>query len=118
VLVVDDDAMVRWIIVEELQEAGCEVVEATDGNEGLVALSEHGPFDVMLTDIRMPNLDGWDLAERARETFPGLPILYVSGWSDCAPRPVSNSAIIVKPFRPAALVQAVMRTAKTGIAAS
>lgn len=106
-LVVDADAMVRWIIVEELEEAGCEVVVATDGTEGLRALEAQGPFDILLTDIRMPNLDGWTLAERARAVLPAMPILYVSGWSDCEARPVPNSGILTKPFRPAQLVQAV-----------
>jgi CheY-like chemotaxis protein len=106
-LVVDDDVMVRWIIVEELEEAGCKVVEAADGMEGLRALEAQGPFDIMLTDIRMPNLDGWALAERARAVLPTMPILYVSGYSDCESRPVPNSVILTKPFRPAQLVQAV-----------
>lgn len=108
VLVADDDAMVRFVLVEEFEGAGCVVTEAADGAQALDHLRGDA-FDLLVTDIRMPGLDGWTLAERARDLQPDLPILYVTGWSDEAPRPVAGGAVLGKPFRTAELVPAATR---------
>ena len=107
VLVVDDDAIVRYVLAEELRDAGADVVEAADGPAALAALADGQPFDIMTTDVRMPMMDGWTLAEQARERYPELPILYVSGWSEIEPRPVTNSRVIPKPFRPSVIPLAI-----------
>lgn len=106
VLVVDDDAMVRFIVATELEDAGASIAEAPDGATALAALGGGAPFDLLVTDIRMPGIDGWRLAERARELRPSLPVLYVTGWSDDAARPVPCSTIVAKPFKPRQLVDA------------
>lgn len=103
VLVVDDEAFVRYTVADELEHAGCSVVEAADGAEALDVLAAGDPFDLMVTDIRMPGFDGWTLAERARELRPGLPVLYVSGFSGVDPRPVPGGEFLSKPFLPAQL---------------
>jgi CheY-like chemotaxis protein len=54
-------------------------------------------IDALVTDVRMPNMDGWTLAERARERHPRIPVLYVTGYSDVAARPVLGSQLLCKP---------------------
>jgi CheY-like chemotaxis protein len=56
-----------------------------------------------VTDVRMPRMDGWTLAERARLLHPGMPVLYVTGYSDVTARPVPGGQVVSKPFRPGAL---------------
>ena len=95
--------------------AGCVVIEAADGVAALDRLRSGDAFDLLVTDIRMPHLDGWTLAERARALRPELPILCVTGWSDVAPRPVAGSEVLGKPFRTADLIPAAARLLKTQI---
>ena len=95
--------MVRLLLVDILEDAGCVVTEARDGADALSKL-EDASVDLLLTDIRMPNLDGWALAEHARALWPQLPVLYVTGWSDVSPRQVPDSRIVAKPYVPAQLL--------------
>jgi CheY-like chemotaxis protein len=97
VLVVEDDELVREVAVEGLMEAGFEVVEAASAEEALARCEEH-VADVLFTDIRLPgSLDGWDVAEQCRETNPGLPVIYATGFSHVRPRPVPGSVWFQKP---------------------
>ena len=109
ILVVDDDAMVRFILTTELEDAGGVVTEAPDARAAITHLDDGQAFDLLVTDIRMPGMDGWALAERARASRPALPVLYVTGWSEESPRPVAGSEILAKPFRPAQLVDTAAR---------
>jgi len=104
VLVVEDEAMIRFVMADEFEHAGCEVREAADGDEALTALTSEDRFDLMVTDIRMPGFDGWTLAERARLVRPDLPVLYVTGFSNVDPRPVPGSEVLAKPFSPKQLL--------------
>jgi PAS domain S-box-containing protein len=82
VLVVEDDADSREVLAQVLRTAGCTVVEAGDGEEGLAAC-DGGRFDIVFTDIRMPRLDGIRMIERLR-ALPGtqaLPVVAVSASS-------------------------------------
>jgi CheY-like chemotaxis protein len=107
VLVVEDDPAVRLVHVSVLEDAGCIVTEAVDGVDALGELTRSA-FDLMITDIRMPRLDGWTLAERARELDPELPVLYVGSWSEDELRPVPAGLILPKPFRPHQFLVAAM----------
>ena len=78
VLVVDDDAVVRRVTQLLLSDAGYRVFEAEDGREGLAVLQEHGPVDLVVTDIVMPRLDGVAFAETLRSELPDQPVLYMS----------------------------------------
>src|SRR3712207_1744297 len=109
VLVADDEPMVRFMIVDELEHQGCRVEEAADGEEALKAIERGQPFDLIVTDVRMPRLDGWTLAERARDLRPDLPVLYVTGYTDVEARPVPGAEVLGKPFRPTQLVAAAAR---------
>src|SRR5829696_926234 len=81
VLVVEDEWLVRELIVGELLDAGFDVVEAESGEAALARYHEHNP-DVLFTDIRLPGqIDGWDVAERCRASNSDLPVVYATGYS-------------------------------------
>jgi CheY-like chemotaxis protein len=112
VLVVEDEPQVRVIAARALTQAGFEVVQAGNGASGLALLKEQRvPFDVIVTDVVMPELSGPDLARAARAFDESLGIVFMSGF----PEPMHNAhasdfagaAFLAKPFGPRALVQAV-----------
>ena len=98
ILVVDDEPIVRSWIARLLQEEGYAVEIATDGAQALrIAGETRDDFDLVVTDVRMPQMDGWQLGRRVREQWPGLPVLYISGYDvhQSAPGP---HAFLRKPF--------------------
>lgn len=98
ILVVDDELIVRNWIARLLQEEGYAVEVATNGAEALrIAQESPHEFDLVVTDVRMPQMDGWQLGRRVREQWPGLPVLYISGYDvhQSAPGP---HAFLRKPF--------------------
>jgi CheY-like chemotaxis protein len=107
ILVVEDDPLIQEFVVEALREAGYEVIHVASGEEAL-AWCRQQVADVLVTDIRLPGkLDGWQIAERCREHDPGLPVIYATGFSPVAARPVPGSLTLQKPYRPEEIVQAV-----------
>lgn len=80
VLVTEDEALVRAIAVEILQDAGYEVHQAGDGRQALDVL-EARSVDLLITDIQMPRMNGYQLAEQALERWPDLKILLVTGYT-------------------------------------
>ncbi|RIL02540.1 MAG: hypothetical protein DCC71_16360 [Proteobacteria bacterium] len=79
VLVVDDDGGIRRTLCELLEAEGCRVEGAADGAEALARIQE-GQFDVVLTDVVMPNMDGYELFTTVRERWPDLPILMMTAF--------------------------------------
>ena len=78
VLAVDDDPQVLELIAEMLEEIGCDVVTARTGMEALEKIgAQH--FDILITDINMPGLGGYEVAERANRLRPDLHIILLSG---------------------------------------
>jgi CheY-like chemotaxis protein len=107
VLVVEDDALVREMVVEALRDAGFEVMEAEDGGTAL-AVCGSAALDVLLTDIRLPGpISGWDVAEKCRERHPTLPVIYATAVSIVPPRPVPGSRWCNKPYTPEQIVACV-----------
>ena len=78
ILVIDDDADIREIIAEMLMDAGYEVVEASSGREG-IRLFRHVPFDLVITDLIMPEKDGLEVVMELRKDFPEVKIITLSG---------------------------------------
>jgi two-component system cell cycle response regulator CpdR len=79
VLVVDDDADVLEVMAEMLHDLGCEVISASSGPDALDKLAANKRISILITDINMPDMDGHELAERARRTRPELKVLQLSG---------------------------------------
>lgn len=80
VLVIDDEAMVLEMLRLALTQFGHSVATASRGEEGL-QMFEEGPFDVIITDIRLPDIDGHRVARHIRSTRPATPIIAISGTS-------------------------------------
>lgn len=80
ILVAEDEALAAIAIEEELQEAGYEVELAFDGQAALLAAQRALP-DLLLTDLRMPRLDGTALIRAVRALAPGLPVVVMSGFA-------------------------------------
>ena len=102
ILVVDDDAAVREVTVNMLRQIGYGVVEADSGRAALDALGRGELYDLVLIDIAMPGLSGTETVRRARERWPGLRVLYMTGFADpsgLADPLTGDEPLIKKPFR-------------------
>lgn len=102
VLVVDDDARVRSVLVEHVAYAGFRVLEASNGLEALDVLAKE-PVSLVFTDLRMPTMDGIELLRRARPRFPSTIFIVVSAYPDDLVALYRSDAfpitVIPKPFR-------------------
>ena len=84
VLVIEDEAVVRELIIEGLREAGYRTLEAADGPAGLALLKSDERIDLLVTDIGLPGLTGQEVALAAREHRPDLKVLFVTGYAQNA----------------------------------
>ncbi|MEO6927340.1 MAG: PAS domain-containing protein [Rhodanobacter sp.] len=82
VLVVEDEPVIRELIVEVLQERGWRCLQAADGNAALTLVESHAEIDLLVTDVGLPGLNGRVLAERVRQKLPALRILFVTGYAE------------------------------------
>jgi CheY-like chemotaxis protein len=99
ILLVEDEPLVRMMITDTLSELGYATVVADDATAALAALDAGGDIDLLLTDIGLPRVDGWSLAESARQLRPNLPVLFATGYGEDPERRLApNTAVIVKPF--------------------
>ncbi|RBJ64057.1 response regulator [Pseudomonas sp. MWU12-2534b] len=98
ILVVEDDNIVRMLIVDVLEELAFNVLEADDGESALKILGEqHGVIDFMKIDYRLPCMNGSELAGKARKLRPTLPVLFASGYAENIDVP-ADMHVIGKPF--------------------
>ena len=101
ILITEDEDSLRSFVARALRMDGHETVEAADGAEGLEALNDGG-FDLLLSDIRMPVMDGIELTHKAAAAHPGLRILLMTGYAEQRERADDLAAKIVdvvsKPF--------------------
>ena len=81
VLVIDDEPLVRRALSHLLTRAGFRVTQAVGGADGIRQLRE-APVDLILTDLRMPDCSGWEVARAAGQFSPGLPVVLVTGSSE------------------------------------
>lgn len=101
ILLAEDEAMLRLLAVEMLQDAGFEVFEAADGAEGLELLKAHPEISLLVSDIKMPRMDGYALAEAGLALKPDLKILLMTGYAQEPPPPrlrQPDIPILHKPF--------------------
>jgi DNA-binding response OmpR family regulator len=102
ILVIDDDLPLRGMLAAALRQAGFQVLLAGDGAEGHRALTIHRP-DVIVLDLAMPNVNGWDFLQKLKETgyLGALPIIVLSAHLHVEPQAILQmgvSAILPKPF--------------------
>jgi len=126
ILVVDDSAMVRMTIREELEEGGYEVIEAGNGLEALVRISGDTPPDLVTLDVEMPKLNGWDTCRKLRSEHYSqiidkmgkgrLPIIFITSQDSMSDRrkgfDVGGCDFLSKPFVKGDLLEAVDRILK------
>src|SRR5215469_7588018 len=79
-IVVEDDDGVRVLVEELLLDRGYSVITAPTGAEGLDRIRREPRLSLVITDIRMPGIDGWELARRATEMRADLKVLYITGY--------------------------------------
>ena len=106
VLVVDDEAVLRFIATDVLEENGFQVLEAEDARAALKVLADHPDVRVLFTDVNMPGtLDGLDLARETHARWPDIKLVITSG----RPRPADKAIpddgrFVAKPYSPDSLV--------------
>jgi hypothetical protein len=111
VLVVDDDRLVIWILEECVREAGCSAHLATSAVEALEILKANAAIRLLVTDIRMPRMDGNQLIRQARQLRPDLEIVIVTGNVDEAEFR-DEYPLIAKPFFPQQLTGVISEVVK------
>jgi two-component system, cell cycle sensor histidine kinase and response regulator CckA len=111
VLLVEDKEAVRVLTSRILVDAGYRVTTAADGAEALVLHGDDGSIDVLVTDVVMPGISGQELADSLRSQRPGLPVVFVSGYTEDHvvedARRDGATAFVEKPFRADDLLRAV-----------
>jgi PAS domain S-box-containing protein len=111
ILVIDDELVVRSTIVNLLRASGHTVTEAADGTAGLLLLPE-ASVDLVITDLGMPEVTGWDVARAVKARTPRLPVILLTGWGDQAATGAGDEKrlvdkIVAKPFRLEDLLRAI-----------
>jgi CheY-like chemotaxis protein len=100
--VVDDEVAVRDLLADVVQTLGHRVT-ACDSGERALQMFEPGGYDLLLTDLGMPGITGWQLARRVREQDPTVTIAFITGWGhELSPGVVRESganALVAKPFQ-------------------
>lgn len=108
VLVVDDDAVVGHSINRVLTGEGYQVRETASGVEALEAL-DHQRYDMVFTDIRMPGMDGLDMAARLRKSHPEMPVVVITGYgteaSEKKASDIGVAGFLRKPLSPGTIIE-------------
>ena len=110
ILLVEDEAISRYAFAQILRSHHHEVIEAADGVEALTLLDKY-VFNLIITDLVMPGLDGFALVARIRQKWPKVPIVLISGYTaEYAAEAFDGSTeFISKPIDPPVLVETVQR---------
>jgi len=107
ILLVEDEEMVRAVAERSLTRQGYTVVTAGDGEEGLAVMRESQGFDLVVTDVVMPTMDGPAMVRAIREIAPDMPVLFMSGYAESQLREeidIERVQFIPKPFSMAQIV--------------
>jgi DNA-binding response OmpR family regulator len=117
ILVAEDDQALQSFLEETLNEAGFDAAIAASGEEAVTLLAGQKEYRGLVTDINLVgSMDGWAVAERAREIDHTFPVIYMSGAhaEDWAVKGVPNSVMLAKPFAPPQLVTALAQLLNAG----
>ena len=118
ILLAEDDQVMREYLTRALERAGY-AVSAVDRGTAAIPLLETETFDLLLTDIVMPEMDGIELARLAADMAPGLRVMFITGFAAVtlkAGREMPNARVLSKPFHLRDLVAEVDRVFETGSA--
>lgn len=107
ILVVDDEPAFRSLVAKTLEQDGYHVIEAGDGAEAIEMAEKAKHVDLVVTDIRMPQMDGVELTHALRRTQPFVPVVFITGHPTDLRRFVPNSCTLNKPFLREDLMKAV-----------
>jgi CheY-like chemotaxis protein len=111
ILVVEDEQLIQSLVEETLGDGGFDTAIAESGEEALTLLQgQNGKYRALVTDIHLRGkMDGWEVAQHAREIEPNFPVVYMSGAAagDWTSKGVPSSIMLEKPFAPAQLLTAV-----------
>lgn len=112
VLLVEDNVLVGMAAVGMLESLGYEAHRVTNGRKALAALDANAAIALMIADIGLPDMDGHELAARARAQRPRLPVLFITGYDRAGPRRMPADEItgyLEKPYHPSAMDEALGR---------
>ncbi len=123
ILVVEDSEPVRGLVIRCLERHGYSVLGAASGVEALRYCSRHpGPIHLLLSDVILPKIDGFEIAERVREVRPDTQVIYMSGFTDDALAKhgirAQDVTLIQKPFTPSTLLRTIREFLDADLAAS
>jgi len=111
ILVVEDDPLIRPMVEDALSEGGFQAEATSSGEQAITLLQgDRAKYRALITDVHLSGkLSGWDVAKRARELSPDMPVVYMTGaaadqWPSHG---VPNSLLLQKPFAPAQVVTAI-----------
>lgn len=109
ILVVDDDALINMNTVDMVEDLGHTAIEAYSGKEALAILDSGKRVDALITDYAMPGMTGVELANRARELYPDLPILLATGYADLPSGTTTDLPRLAKPYQQTDLATQISR---------
>jgi two-component system, response regulator PdtaR len=116
VLLVEDDSLVRMLGADVLEDAGFEVIEAADADQGIALLKRHHDVRVLWTDVDMPgSLNGFELARFVSQGWPDVAVVVTSGKLTPGPGDLPRrGAFIPKPYRPEAVIRCIQEMTQPG----
>jgi len=114
ILLVEDEPAVRRLVAVSLERAGYRVLEARDGAEGIALFEANAlAVDLLITDVRMPEMDGQSLVRELRDRAPALRVLCVSGYPGSAVELTNREHFLAKPFSKYELLDIVRKVLDT-----
>ena len=117
VLIVEDDALIQLEVEAALHDGGYSTAAESSGEAAIGRLENNSDIRAVVTDINLSGeKTGWDVARRAREVLPEIPVIYVTSASaeEWTSQGVPNSILIQKPFAPAQIITAVSQLLNAG----
>lgn len=108
ILIVEDEFLVSAMVSIELEDVGYDVLTADNGDAALAYLAGDWPIDLLFTDIKLAGgMDGWAVAQKARELRPDLKVIYATGYTPDVPELVTGARFFKKPYLPTKIVAAI-----------
>ena len=101
ILLAEDDMALRGFLKSALEKNGHEIDAAEDGAQAYALLKEGRQYDLLLTDIVMPNMDGFELSQQIKKISPLTPVMFITGFAGLAADQIEqnqNAMVISKPF--------------------